>query len=212
MRIFFAFGISLLLTLSSCLTIVQPLVTLENILQDSRMEGSWTDNNSRNIAVQKFMNSEYKNIFKEVKEGDYTKADSLLWIKMYVLSYKENEISYEWLAKLTKIGEQHYLELAPERCLDNKGAELNTPGMSTASIAKLEWKNNNSIELKFLNGDRIKEIILDGKARVKYDYDPLFETFVITASSTELQKFLEKYGNYERIFSGGEVITLTRKN
>ena len=83
---------------------------------------------------------------------------------------------------------------------------------STSSIAKLNWKNENTLVLSFLNGDYIKKIILNGKAQIKYEYDPLFETFVITATPGNLEQFLGKYGNNDSLFRGGNTIILTRKN
>ena len=85
-------------------------------------------------------------------------------------------------------------------------------GKETSTIAKLEWKNNNSLIIHFLDGDYIKQIVLNGNARIKHEYDPLFGTFAITASSDELEQFVEKYGNNENLFKGGNTIILTRKN
>ena len=179
------------------------------------MEGTWADPDSKSILVQKFRNSKFKNLFKELdetKEGKYAKEDSILFTKLYVISFREKNLDYTWTAGMVKIKDQYYLNLVPEECLINNGQDAyKLDGENTSSIAKLEWKTNNSAVLHFLNGDHIKKIILDGKARVKYEYDPLFDTFVITASSNELAQFLEKYGNDGRLFNGGETIAFTRK-
>jgi hypothetical protein len=143
----------------------------------------------------------------------YTPNDSVFYTKHYVISFREKNLNYTWVAGMVKINDQYYLNLEPEECLNNNGKEeYNLNGLlSTVSIAKLEWKNNNSLVLYFLNGDYIKEIVLNGQARIKHEYDPLFGTFVITASSQELEQFLEKYGDNESLFKGGNTITLTRK-
>ena len=60
-------------------------------------------------------------------------------------------------------------------------------------------------------GDYIKEIVQTGKARISHEYDPLFGTFVISASSQQLEQFLEKYGDDERLYSEENTITLFRK-
>lgn len=216
MKMFFAIAVGCMLTLSSCLTVIHSLFTKETILQDRRIEGDWTGNNLKIIHAQTFMKSWYNNIFDEKKKEDKKMedddpSDSIFISKLYVISWSENGYTYNWFAGLVMINGQYFLQLQPDICFDSKGEEVKDLGMATSSIAKLEWINNNTVVLNFLNGERIKEIILDGKARIRYEYDPLFSTVVITASSTELQKFIEKYGKNESLFSGGEVIRLTRK-
>ena len=128
-----------------------------------------------------------------------------------MISFREKNLDYSWFAGIVKIKDQYYLNLGPGECLSSSGKEAYGLGKSTSSIAKLEWKNNNSLVLHFLNGDYIKEIVLNGMARIRHEYDPLFDTFVITASVRELEQFLEKYGNNESLFKGGSTIILRRK-
>ena len=208
MRIYLLFGVSVLLTLSSCLTILQDLITQNNVITDNRVEGVWIDSDSKRILVQKFMNSKF---FTGSEQKKYTPEDSFFSTKLYVISYREKNLDYGWLAGIVKIKDQYYLNLGPGECLSSNEKEAYGLGKSTSSIAKLEWKNNNSLVLRFLNGDYIKEIVLNGMARIRHEYDPLFDTFVITASSRELEQFLEKYGNNESLFKGGSTIILRRK-
>lgn len=212
MRIYFITGISLLLTLTSCLTIMQSLITPDNIKTDKRIEGVWSKSDSKSILVQKFMDSKFKKVFTELKgEWKYTAQDSIFYTQLYVISYREENLSYTWLAGIVKIEGQYFLNLKPEDILNENEKDINVDGEATSSIAKLEWKNDNSLILHFLNGDSIKEIILSGKARIKHEYDPLFNTLVITASSAELEQFLTRYGENQRLFDGGNTIILTRK-
>ena len=176
------------------------------------MEGTWTDPGSKSVLVQTFRNSKFKNLFNEMEKEDYTVRDSVFITKLYIVSFRENNLDYTWVAGMAEIKGQYYLNLVPEKCLSNNGKDAYVlDGKKTSSIAKLEWKTNNSAVLHFLNGDYIKKNILDGKVRIKHEHDPLFDTFVITASSHELEQFLEKYGNDERLFKGGVTMTLTRK-
>jgi hypothetical protein len=216
MRIYLIAGVFLLLGLSSCLTILQSLNTPGNIVTDNRVEGVWVNLDWGNIVVQKLLNSKFKNIFSEMKRGDYTPTDSAFYTAHYVVVYREKGLDYTWSAGMVKINDQYYLNLQPEECLGNNGTEAyrlqGRDFLTTSDIAKMEWKNNNSLVLHFINGDYIKEIVLNGKVRIRHEYDPLFDTFVITASPGELEQFLEKYGNNESLFKGGHTIILTRKN
>ncbi len=215
MRMYLISGFSILLTLSSCLTVLQSLITPDNIITDNRIVGLWNGSDSKTILVQKFMNSKFKNVFTdpEMKDKDwkYTREDSIFLTKLYVISFREKNLDYTWLAGLVKIRDQYYLNLLPEECLNDKGKEEFGLGKVTSSIAKIEWKNNNTLAICFLNGDHIKEIILDDKVRIRHEYDPLFGTFVITASSRELEQFLEKYGNTESLYMGSDPLIIRRK-
>jgi len=194
------------------LTIMQSLITPENIITDKRIEGLWSKSDSKSILVQKFMDSKFKKMFTELKDDwKYTAQDSIFYTKLYVISYQEENLGYTWLAGIVKIQGQYFLNLKPEDILNDKEKEVYVEGEATSSIAKIEWKNDNSLILHFLNGDYIKEIILSGKARIKHEYDPLFNTLVITASSGELEQFLTRYGNNQRLFDGGNTIIFTRK-
>ena len=215
MKKYFFLFVSILLTLSSCLTILHPLVTADNIITDRRIEGTWTDSDSKSILVQRLMNSKMKDVFTNAKSEhwEYTKKDSAFYTKLYIITFREKDLDYTWIAGLVKIKDQFYLTLSPEECLSSNGKEAyDLKRTKTASsVAKLTWKNNNSLSLGFLNGDHLKQIILNGKAKIKHEYDPLFGTFVITASSAEISQFLEKYGTNETLFKGGNAFTLTRK-
>jgi len=211
-------GTLILLSLSSCLTILQPLVTYDSITTDDRLDGSWIGENSQVILMQRFMNSKYGDLFKE-KDFKYTKEDSIFYTKFYVIHFSENNLDYTWIANLCKINGDYYANLLPDGCLNEKGKDAykieGTEGveyLATSSIAKLKWKDKNSLTLHFLNGDHIKEIILNDRARLRHEYDPLFDNFLITASSGELQEFLKKYGSSEKLFVGGRTIVLNRKN
>ncbi|HEX6849442.1 MAG TPA: hypothetical protein VF144_20795 [Chitinophagaceae bacterium] len=210
MKVVNIFALVALFGLSSCLTIVNTLTTSDTIVNDSRVEGLWVDGERKQILVQKLMDSRFKNVFKELDPKDYTRQDSINYIKHYVITYRENALEYIWLAGLVEIHGSFYLNLQAEECLSN-GKEI-YGGLATSSIAKLSWESNNSLVIRFLNGDSIKEIILEGKARVRHMYDPLFGTFIITASSQELRQFLEKYGDDNRLFKGGNSIILNRKS
>jgi hypothetical protein len=55
------------------------------------------------------------------------------------------------------------------------------------------------------------EQIKSGNMHIKHEQDNLFGSFVITASSYELQQFVIKYSDDERIYSKANSVTLTKK-
>ena len=113
---------------------------------------------------------------------------------------------------MTRIGDQTYVSLIADLCITNGQIMTDCSGEGNSfSFALLEWTGKNSFKLRFMNGDFVRETILSGKAHVKHEYDPLFGTFVISASQHDLELFLKKYGNDERLYNGGNVLMLTRK-
>ncbi|HEX5152297.1 MAG TPA: hypothetical protein VFW07_12675 [Parafilimonas sp.] len=209
----FIFFFIILVQLNSCLTTMQPLVTDENIITDDRVTGTWIDS-GREITVQKFFNSKF---YQSVKSDmRLSVADSLFLMKYYIANYTQSDLEYWWAFGLMRINKQVYLNLFALKCTDNENNEVYFPyggrALETYSIAKLEWKGNDLISVHFLNGDWIKKMILAGNIRIKYEYDPLFGSFAITASSEELEQFLQKYGNDKRIYSDEYTRTITRKD
>ncbi|MEJ0101250.1 MAG: hypothetical protein WDO19_01270 [Bacteroidota bacterium] len=81
--------------------------------------------------------------------------------------------------------------------------------MPSHTIARISF-HNSIMEIKFLNGNFIKNQLEKGAMAVKYESDPLFNTALVTASPVELQQFIAKYGNDERLYSAENTITLTK--
>ena len=206
----------LLLPFSSCLTTLQLLVTYENIVTDNRVTGLWK-NNDDHIQVQKLMDSRFNDIFEKERASNKTvsKQDSLFYIKNYVITYGSGNLNYAWLGALVTFGDSKFINLYYQECYDRNGKVIHLNyqnSLDGSIIAKIEWKDPNIAQVRFLNGDYIKEVIISGKARIRHEYDPLFGTFIITASSNEMEKFLEKYGNDEHLYDKGVSYTLERKN
>lgn len=203
------------LTLPSCITNLQELANYENIVSDNSITGFWVSA-EKQIQIQKLGDSKFKDVFKEARANNniISEQDSIFYLKHYVITYRNENLNYIWSAAFVNVEDSRFINLSQEECNDknNKGAYLGGENILSGSIiAKFEWKNQNTVKLQFLNGDYIKEIILAGKIRIKHEYDPLFGTFIITASSKQLEQFLEKYGHDERLYKGGSIITLERK-
>ena len=215
-KILFAGAFTLLsIYFSSCLTSLKHLATYQNIITDDKLVGKWEGLN-KEIRIQKMVHSKYAEIFKEARaENDpISVKDSIFLLKHYIITFRDEKHYYTWSSALVRISNQTYVSLSAEDCMvssEEKAFPIGHGFQNTHSCAKLEWSTNNTFTLHFLDGDYIKKIILSGKARIKHEYDPLFGTFVITASPEELEQFLEKYGNDERLYRTGSSITMIRK-
>lgn len=195
----------------SCITTLQPLVTADKIITDERIGGTW---NSRegDMLIEP---ASVSRIYQQMEISD-NKGDSTQLSKTYMLSYHKNGIDYNMFASLILIGEHLFMDLRPVVMTDparpeNNGFDFISDYLSAYTIAKVEWKNDRQMNICFADGDFVRQQLQNGRLRLKYEQDNLFGTCIISASSSELQQFVQKYATDERLFSSRNSVTLTRK-
>ncbi len=216
---------AVMLLQSACITSLQPLVRWNDIVTQKQVVGAWQYKNDI-ITVEKMDES---HIFHELTKmrigGEHTgraalqgkeKEDSIFYSKSYAVSFKRNGVDYYMSAAIIRIDNSLYMELLPILVSDpqqpeGSGYELSYDYLPTFTIAKLEIKSNNSIYIQFLNGEYIKNQVVANRLKVSHEKDDVFGSFLVTASTGELQQFLKKYGNDERLYSSENSVTLTRK-
>ena len=207
-------------SLASCLTSVHPLTTPETIVSDNRITGQWM-NDDQVINIEPFMQSQFskelqRSLGKEKAfhiTGDKVK-DSLLFNNLYLYSTQLKNNTYYMGGGLVKLGNNVFAELYPLSLQDSNNEDpfsFNNNFLPSYTIAKLEWNGNGQMIMKFIDGDFITEQVKQGRMRLKHEKDELFGTFTITASTQELQQFLQKYGNDERVFNKTSTVVMKRK-
>jgi hypothetical protein len=224
----FIFTIASVLTLVSCgVTSLQPLVTYDKIMTDKRVAGQWLDkkNDGPLVTVEPLPESKLvQDISKGMLQsrkvfaftGDPVK-DSILFSRGYVISYEEDGVFYSYIGALMKSGDNLFIDIYPLVMHDPKVREdaatpfdFNYDYLPGFTMAKVVF-NANEMTLVFVDGDFIREQLEAGNMKLKHESDGTFGSFMITASSKELQLFVEKYANDERIFNKNNSITLMRQ-
>jgi hypothetical protein len=95
----------------------------------------------------------------------------------------------------------------------NKETEIDLANrLNSYTIAHVQFSNTNIMKLDFIDGGYLYDQIRAGHMKIKNETDELYDTFLITASTRELQQFLEKYGNDSRFFNKENSVTLNRKS
>ena len=84
--------------------------------------------------------------------------------------------------------------------------------LNSYTIARVQFGTVNTMKLDFIDGGYLHDQIKAGRMKIKNETDELYSTFLITASTRELQQFLEKYGNDSRFFNKENSVTLNRKS
>lgn len=224
-KILFALSV-LLATTSSCVTSLQPLVTYNTAIADNRIEGGW-EQNGQEYLVQKVFNSDFfkknkKDLEKSRKENngqlsEKDKKDSILFSKSYMIKYTKNGIQYLLFGSMIKLNGRLFMNFTPVDMIStdstNTETEINLDNrLNSYTIARVEFSNTNTMKLDFIDGGYLYDQIKAGHMKIKNETDELYDTFLITASTTELQKFLEKYGDDNRFFNKENSVTLNRKS
>jgi hypothetical protein len=211
-------SVLMLVAASSCVTSLQPLVTNSTAIADNRLEGVWAQEEQVYI-VQKVFNSD---LYKK-KQSDFemrpekNKRDSVLYSKSYIIKYSKEGLEYLLFGSLIKLNGRLFMDFFP-RDLTSIDSTQDVPEFNLANpitshtIARVEFSNTNTLKLDFIDGGYLYDQIKAGRMKIKNETDELYDTFLITASTRELQQFLEKYGSDSRFFSKENSVTLIRKS
>jgi hypothetical protein len=187
--------ICFLVLLNSCIVkSLQPFYTQESIAFQEVFIGNWNDNKKGNWKVaalkEEFekdnkdlseLSKEDKEIFKKYKDG-------------YLVTYTKKEKEAVFIAMPFKIGNQVFMDFIPFD-YDNLNSDLLSQHLlKTHSVAKFEvLEGNSEIKVNWLDEERLKALYDNNQIQLKHEVIGLDEAFVLTASSEELYKFLEKY-------------------
>jgi hypothetical protein len=218
----------LMVTASSCVTSLQPLVTYNSAIADNRIEGTWLQDGQEYI-VQKVLNSDFyvyeknkQELEKSRKENngqlsEKDKKDSVLFSKSYMIKYTKNGIQYLLFGSMIKLNGRLFMNFTPvymtKTDSTNKETEIDLANrLNSYTIARVEFPKNNIMKLDFIDGGYLYDQIKAGHMKIKNETDELYDTFLITASTRELQQFIEKYGNDSRFFNKKNSVTLSHKS
>lgn len=209
--------------LTGCVTSLHSFVTTRNIITDNRIVGTWKYKDSE-IHVQLFFNhsfyKRYKEAFdkeiKKFKKFDHASGDSVLLAKSYMIDYIKGDLHYYLLGGLTRINNQLYINFTPIRTKGAHDPENVDSGYEPSdsyagnTLAKVSFENSKKLQLDFLNGSFIMDEIKAGHMKIKNERNDLYDTFLITASTEDLTRFIEKYGNDSRLYDKDNSVNLTR--
>lgn len=217
-----------LVAMQSCVTSLQPLATYDTAIVDDRLAGTW-NSEGQDYVVQKFFDSDLFKVIKKEMDKHKGNTDKILsdkemeefapnlYFRSYVIRYSKDKIDYLMLGSMVKLNGQFFINFAPIDINADKSQEqafdvTSTDRLATHTIARVRFTHSNSIKLDFIDGGFLYDQVKAGRMKIKNERDDLYDTFLITASTTELQQFIAKYGNDDRFFNKGNSVTLIRKS
>ena len=224
-KIIFALFV-LIVTATSCVTSLQPLVTYKTAIADNRIEGTWRQDGQEYVVQNVFSSDFYKKNKKDLEKSrkenngqlsERDKKDSILFSRSYMIKYSKVGIQYLLLGSLIKLNGRLFMNFTPVDMISTDSTstitEINFDNrLNSYTIARVQFGTVNTMKLDFIDGGYLHDQIKAGRMKIKNETDELYGTFLITASTRELQQFLEKYGNDSRFFNKENSVTLNRKS
>ena len=207
----------------SCLHVYQPLITEKELIAEKNVLGTWS-NGKTTIHIEEYGNSLLK---KEINRNTSQPAeepsaadirDSIVQNHLtYILSYSDMGSIYYYVMQLTKINNELYTQVMPivnfpvkdGKVITDKenypGARFNSlTGMEITgswAFGKIEKHAGDQISIRFFDGVKLRQLILDGKMKIPFEFDGLFDNFLVTAESSDLRSVVTKYGLNENLYS-----------
>lgn len=185
---------SLLFVLPGCLVIsIHPFYTEGDVIYKPEWTGKWMDHDSNTWIISQHM--QFTCLFKPDQPG-----------RSYEITTTDNKGTSVFIAHLFQLGKEMYLDFYPEN--HEKGNDLeNFHFVPSHSLARVEFING-KIVIGWYNQEWLLSLFNQNKIRIAHertpydidDKDPDHNEVVLTASTTELQKFIMKYGNDPNAF------------
>ena len=203
-----------IMILESCITSLQPLVTKNTAVTDSRLTGTW-NSDSHDYIIQKVFESDFYKKHKKDLVGLFNfNQDSVLYSKSYFIQYVKNNFEYVLFGSVIKLNGEYFMNftVAGLNRVDTAVSLKTDRELQSYTIARIRFSNSNTITLDFIDGDFLYKQINAGRMKLKHETDQLYDTFLITASTNELQQFILKYCKDDRFFNKENSVTLIRKS
>ena len=186
--------VTCILFLSSCVVkSLNPFYTKKSISFDQRFVGEWTDSKKGTWTVIPFKDEITKeNPIEKMKNEDiqlYNEYKNSYYIQR---NYQGEKALF--IATPFNINNQTFLDFYPLEYQDDINNLLQKHLIYTHSLVKYDVTESGEIEIKWLDEKKVESLFKNKKIKIEHKrIGVLKENFLLTASSKELNKFIEKY-------------------
>jgi hypothetical protein len=136
----------------------------------------------------------------------------------YEMTFTKDDRSATFLAHLFKLQDNLFLDFRPLASDGSVNDLFEMHLLPSHSVAKVVKLNDEIVEIKWFNEEWLHKLF--SQNRIKISHEIIVEensgkdedkTYVLTASTEELRKFLIKYGNDQSAFEGDNAMEITLK-
>jgi uncharacterized protein YcfL len=161
----------------------------KEVIFEDALVGTWLDDEKARWEISPFTFS------KGFMKGDSTDNSYL------VVLYEDSINPIKFNAHLFQVGDKKYLDFAPLR-EDRYEGLLDMHLVSVHSLAFIDFTENDKLTISWFNEEWLGKLFEENRVKIAHEVvkgtDREYETeYILTASITELQKFVLKYANPE---------------
>jgi hypothetical protein len=197
--------------LGGCVPVMSlhPLFTEENLIFEEKLLGTWVDDPNSPKSTWEFQRVEDS----DQKEGELNPPKKPEKAYKLILLNNEDNTKGSFYAHLMKLENRLFLDVYPSRipCAEpdpNEDWLLNTffliPGHSFVIIDSIEPR----LKMRWTNQDELKKLLKEEPDAVKHEL--VEDGIILTASTEQLQQFVFKYADDERVFSEETILTRSK--
>jgi hypothetical protein len=184
------------LCMQGCIVLsVHPFYKENNVVYNKSLEGEWTDQDNNHWRI-------HQNPFKP---------------NSYEMHVSKNGRNVALLGHLFKLGKDTYLDLTPSEDNSEEVLVFDLHMIPTHSIAKVDQLTDSGVVIKWFNEEWLRKMFTRNMIRIPHELivDESSKSaddgmYLLTASTEELQKFVEKYGNEEDAYDSDLNLRLTK--
>jgi hypothetical protein len=180
------FAAILLLIAPSCLVSIHPLYQEKDLIFLPELVGTWSDGEST---------------------WTFNRYDEQS--NAYNMTITENNKENSFKVGLVKLGNYHYFDFYPEESSEELNLFFASHLLPVHTFCKVDLSNKDSFLLSPFKANFLKDLLKRNRIKIKHEYIPEkvldvdIGTYVLTASTQELQKFMMNFGSEENAFEEG---------
>ena len=203
LRLIILFFIASLFFTGCFLQTVHPLVEPENSILIPGLEGRWFDDDTRWTFINDI--SRFPEL-SPVFEGDPEQEEDSEFKNAYLVLYENledvNSDTALFVGSVTKLNGFYFLDLelwakSLDELENTENTFVDSHLFPVHTISKIRV-DDEGLKLEFFKSSFIKELITSNRVRIKHE--KVKDDILITASTEELQKFVEKYADDKEAF------------
>ncbi len=190
----FSFVAICFLILSSCVVkSLNPFYTAKSISFDERLIGNWTDKSKGKwqiVSVESLM--EKDSTTNKIKESEKKMYEAYKESYYITREYKGKETIY--VVTPFQVKGESFLNFFPFENQDDVDNLLEKHSIYTHSLVKYEIDNEGRLSIRWLDEDKIEALFEQKKIKIQHHKIGLLkDKYLLSASSEDLEKFIEKY-------------------
>jgi hypothetical protein len=192
-KLFIIIALFSILSLSGCIVkALHPFYMDDDVIFDDIFLGQWFDQDSSHWEIFQYKGSK-----------GFLKGDTLY--PAYRVRFSEGELRDEFIVHMFSLNNITYLDFYPVMDSDkDKNTDLYSYHiLPTHTLARFYKESDSLIYVKWFNEDWLKTLFEQRRIKIaheKIDQGMNDKSYVLTASTEELRKFVLKYGNDPKAF------------